>query len=368
MKRTLSTAFAVLATAVLALTACSTAPVKEEAEVSADLLGPKEVQDAMADLYEKAVADGETSVVAYGPGQAVYQPGYEAFHRRYPTIQITGEYITGAKLGTRLDQEFSSGQRVGAVQVAGAALTSVASKAERCEKWEPFDSSKMRYYMDQSVDPGGTYRAVIGYPFGIAYNTDILGDSPPKGWADLTDPKWSGKFVMEDPRMVNGMSQTMAQLMEAGVFDRTWLEGIYKNKPEIRASSSLTVQEVSNGLVAFDPFGAYVQYLPAISSGESLGFVFPTEGAARMEYHYACLLKDAPNPSAAKLFMNWLFTPEGQQVMSDAGVYGLHEAVKPPQGLPELDEVKDKLIPALPVDRTSELTQQTIGIAKEIFG
>ena len=40
------------------------------------------------------------------------------------------------------------------------------------------------------------------------------------------------------------------------------------------------------------------------------------------------ILKDAPHPNAAKLFTEWLFDVEAQQVLVDNGLYSAHPDVK----------------------------------------
>ena len=51
-------------------------------------------------------------------------------------------------------------------------------------------------------------------------------------------------------------------------------------------------------------------------------------------------MKDAPHPSAARLFVSYLFSLEGQQLMSDAGTRSLHPDVKEPEGRVPLKDLK----------------------------
>lgn len=368
--RKLMTAIVGVAAGALALAGCSsgTGSAPTETDLDPAALGSVEVQDEMARLYEQAVENGENLVVTYGPNEVIFAPAYEKFTQRYPEIRVQGEFIYGAELTARLDQEFGSGNHVGSMQIGGPALAAATVAAGRCEPWTPIDDAQMQYPMRDSIIGNNESQAVVGFPVGIVYNTENYADSHPTSWLQLSDPEWEDAIVLNDPRMVNGASQTLAQLLHGDYIDENWLEGLKANNPTLAANTGVSLQAVNSGEAAVDGIGFYVYYLEAIRSGEPLGYVFPTDDVAYMQYNYACRLAGGPHPNATELLMNWLFTPEGQAAVSDVGVYGLHEDAPAPQDLPLLAEVQDRLLDPAPIEDTNAVTADAIQRMKQLFG
>lgn len=366
LKQFTLTAATLLSVAVVAgCGGAGTASQSSDLEPAATALGSEENATQMDDLYTAAQESGETTVVTYGPGEQLYSTAYEVFMKRYPDVQVTGEYIYGAELSTRLDQEFSSGQRVGSIQTGGPAITNETSAAGRCAAYDPFTAADMEGEYPESED--GTYRSVVGYPQGIAYNTDITSeDQLPTRFLDITDPAYQGKFTLEAPNTTNGTTNSLAQLYAAEQIDEQWLTSLAGNSPEIRASGALSVQAVVTGEAEFEPFAQYVMYKQSIDDGLPVGFYFPLEGS-RVEFHDSCILQDAPSADATQLLYNWLFTPEGQQALTTAGVYGVRPGTPAPDNLPELSEAMADPIPSVPVPQAGEATRNLIGVTKTIF-
>ena len=52
------------------------------------------------------------------------------------------------------------------------------------------------------------------------------------------------------------------------------------------------------------------------------------------------IFKTAPHPNAAKVFSDWLFSLEAQQLLANRGLYSGHPDVKYPEGLKPLGEIK----------------------------
>lgn len=357
---------ATAALSMVTLSACgSPAGTPTDLGDAATALGSADVASQMDALYKAAQDGGETSVVIYGPGEQLYGAAYQTFMARYPDIQVTGEYIYGAELVTRLDQEYSSGQHVGSIQTGGPAITSATVAAGRCSTYAPFAAD----YMDGGypVAEDGTHRAVVGFPFGIAYNTEKVSESEiPQTFTDLSDPAYKGQFVLEDPTTVNGTANSMARMYAAGLVDESWLTDVAANEPMLRANSALTVQAVASGEASFDPFAQFVQYKQPIADGLPVGFYFPLDKSL-IEYHYSCVLEDAPNANATQLLYNWLFTPEGQTALSTTGVYGVRPGTPAPEGLPPFEDATADLAPSVPVMETNAATKAFIEVSKPIF-
>lgn len=366
MKKTYLPALA--AVSALLLTGCADLAQPEENTQGGDTdLGSQEVQDKLAELYEKAKTSGEKSLVTYGPAEETYGDAYKVFMKRYPEITIENEYIFGAELATRLDQEFASGKHVGNIQNGGPTVTYLTYNADRCQAYEPFAISDDDIGAEQ-VSPDKEIRALSLFPFGIAYNKDrIKEEDVPDSLAALTEDKWKGQLLINDPLRVNGFTNSLAAMIASGKFDASWAQGIADNEPKITSNSALAAQSIATGESSIDVLAQYTQYKDLIDDGLPVGFKFPTEDAARAEYHYSCILKDNPAPAATELLYNWLYTKEGQDALASTGVYGVRPDSAPAEGLPPFADVKDKLLPQVPVEDAAKATTDVINQTKQIF-
>ena len=58
--------------------------------------------------------------------------------------------------------------------------------------------------------------------------------------------------------------------------------------------------------------------IASAEKGNPIGIIYPKSGTILMTTPTG-LLKNAPHPNAGKLFMNWLLTPEAQQIIANSG-------------------------------------------------
>ncbi len=87
--------------------------------------------------------------------------------------------------------------------------------------------------------------------------------------------------------------------------------------------------------------GFVVDFLPIREklNGAPVAFVFPREGVSAVT-EPAAILSTAQNPEAAKAFIDFLLSPEGQQLAADQGYLPAHPDLTPPEGFPPRDEIR----------------------------
>lgn len=356
-------AVALAAVAMFALSSCSAQLEQSEPLSDADL-GDAATVAALDDLYEAAKANGEDSIVTYGPGEDRYKPAYAAFMRRYPDIQVLPEYTFGADLATRLNQEFGSGNHVGAMVNGGATITLLASGSDRCESYSPFTASDLDAAL---VGPNDTFHGFIRWIYGIAYNPDLVEpDDVPTSWRDLTDPRWSGRLALTDPTTVSDSSVTIAAMLYSGEYDEEWLRELAANQPAVLANSQLSIQAVASGQEDISTILSYNSMKRLQEKNLPIQFVAP-EGGARIESLYSCILKDNPAPNASKLLSNWMYTEEGQRALADTGGYSIFPDGPAPEGMLPTAEVLATALQEIPLSEYKEQTAATIELTKGIF-
>src|SRR5689334_16278282 len=123
----------------------------------------------------------------------------KAFEATYPGIAVRVERTGAERVFQRIGQEYAS--RIHAVDVVNssdAAHFIVWKREGILEPYLPEDVAK--YYPAEHKDPDGQFASFrVGLSV-IGYNTNLVkAEEAPKSFADLLDPKWSGKMVKAHP-------------------------------------------------------------------------------------------------------------------------------------------------------------------------
>ena len=163
-------------------------------------------------------------------------------------------------------------------------------------------------------------------PIGVLYNTDLVkSEETPKNLDDLLNPKWQGKIAIPDPSQHTSTAQFLWNLEK--LKGERWLDfvkALGKLKPRLIDSfapipSNLVRGEALLGIT-------YVQYV--VQQKGPLGYVpldkylsDPTDAA---------LSAKATNVNSAKLFIEYLGTPEAQKKIAETGEFVVAPGIYPP--------------------------------------
>jgi iron(III) transport system substrate-binding protein len=202
-------------------------------------------------------------------------------------------------------------------------------------------------------DKDGYYYGLRATVNSITYNTKLLSASEaPKTWKDLLDPKWKGKLVTAHP----GYSGVIATHVLALVHLHGWdyFKQLAQNRVMLTQSAADPSSVVASGerLIAVNG-GDYSAY-QLKKKGNPIEIVYPKEGVPLVVSPTAITVF-APHPNAAKLFTDFTFTREIQQVMADSeGLYTGHPDVKYPTDKPKLDDLKLLTVEAEELEKRNE--------------
>jgi iron(III) transport system substrate-binding protein len=173
----------------------------------------------------------------------------------------------------------------------------------------------------------------------IGYNTNMVkSEEAPKSFADLLDPKWVGKIVKAHP----GYSGTIMTATYQISRDLGWeyLEKLAKQRVLQVQSSADPPKKLALGERAIMADGNEYNLIQMKEKGEPVEIVYPAEGSPLI-VGPSGVMKDAPNPNAAKLLLSWMFSQEGQQLLVDhGGLRSAHALVKEKPDRKPLKEIK----------------------------
>ncbi len=186
-------------------------------------------------------------------------------------------------------------------------------------------------------DPDQHWIGVALSAFGIVFNRDVLASlniPEPRTFADLTDPRLSGRVALADPRQSGSIATSFDSILSNQGWDRGWriLREMSANTRYFTYSSTkppidVAAGEAAEGL-AIDFYGrgqAQSVMLPGQTPQTSrVGYVDPA-GSVYIDADPCSILRGGPHPDLAKRFIEFCLSDEGQ------ALWQFH-AVSTPQG------------------------------------
>ena len=259
------------------------------------------------------------------------------FEAAYPGIKVEVQRTGSQRILQRVMQELQAN-----IKAADVIHTSDAGHFVLLK-----EKKLLMKYTPAGVDgfPAG-FKDKDGYHYGlratvttIAYNTkSVSAAEAPKTWKDLLDPKWRGKLVTAHP----GYSGVIATHVLALVHLHGWdyFKELAQNKPMLVQSAVDPAGVVASGERPVAVNGGDYTFYQTKKKGNPVEIVYPKEGVPLVVSPTA-IASFAPHPNAAKLFTDFTFSREVQQVLADTeGLYTGHPEVKYPADKPKLSELK----------------------------
>ena len=290
-----------------------------------------------AELIEAAKTEGK--VIWY---TAVDLPVAEriakAFEAKYPGIAMRVERSGGERIYQRIGQEYASNiHAVDVINSSDAAHFIVWKRAGILAPYVPDDVAL--HYAPEHRDGDGLYASWRVWLSVIGYNIKLVSPAEaPTSFADLLDPKWTGKIVKAHPGYSGTIMTATFQMAREIGWD--YFEKLSRQKVMQVQSSADPPKKLALGERAIMADGNECNLIQLKVKGEPVEIVYPVEGTPLI-VGPSGVLKDAPNPNAARLLQSFMFSPECQQLLVDyGGLRSVHALVKDKPGRKPLAEIK----------------------------
>jgi len=140
-------------------------------------------------------------------------------------------------------------------------------------------------------------------------------EDAPKTWDDVLLPKWKGKMVVPDPRITN-LTYYLLLLVNHGDARKDFIQQLAQQDLRFVRDSSDAARALAQGETALIPNMTDSNVARFAMEGAPIKAVEVDKGTI-ISGGVINWVKDGPHPNAAKLFINWILSDEGQKVESE---------------------------------------------------
>lgn len=272
-------------------------------------------------IVEAAKKEGKI-VMASAPSELYRDALVTPFEKKYPEIKIEYSGMNGRDFWPRVIQEHKVGQFLWDINVIGISAIGFDEAKEYLEPVRPLLNPEL---MDDSKWIGGLellfmdeedeyFPAFLGYAqSSVAVNREFISAEEFSSPEQLLDPKYKGKIVIQDPRSGAGLGSLAVMLAEYG-------EDFIR---ELLTKQDIVVTKDNRQLVEWVVRGRYPigigldgTNLPIFQEkGIGLKVEELNKGPMKLSRGFSLtgMMKNAPHPNAARVYLNWLYSEEGQR-------------------------------------------------------
>jgi len=289
-------------------------------------------------LYEAAKKEKELTWYTAHYGSETAAAVCSGFEKKYPGIKCNYIRTTAQVAYQRLAQD----------QKAGLAVASVIGSTDASHFGRMKQDGWLLKYRPKSLgeliesavpynDPDDLFFITAAGLVVITYNTSVVKEAEaPKRWTDLLEPRWKGKVSIGHPGFSGYVGTWVVQMRKLYGWD--YFKKLELNKPRIGRSinDTVTMLNAKESWVAAGPSATTLQ---SRDKGNPLALVYPEDGALLM-ISPSGILKNAPAPNAGKLFVEYLFSKECNEIMVKLREESINKHVKVLPGAKSLATVK----------------------------
>ncbi|MCY1704904.1 ABC transporter substrate-binding protein [Pannonibacter sp. SL95] len=287
------------------------------------------------------------------------QQTVDAFKAKYPAVEVEWVRDGTTQVMAKLRAEIEAGAPKPDLLLIADTVTMESLKQEgRLMKHEGADVSA---YDPAIMDKDKTYFSTKLITTGIMYNTNA--PVKPTSYKDLLKAEVKDKLAMPSPLTSGAATIHMVAVTNNPDLGWAYYEKLAEQGANPQGGNGGVYKAIAGGEKLY---GFMVDYMPirGKAQGAPVEFVFPEEGVSAVTEPVA-ILSTAQNPTAAKAFVDFLISKDGQELASKQGYLPAHPGVTPPAGFPARDTIK-----LLPFDPAKALEGDAANKAKftEIFG
>ncbi|MBI4289345.1 MAG: extracellular solute-binding protein [Chloroflexi bacterium] len=296
------------------------APAPAAKPLAAPAAGP--VQTAEEVAWQKVISaarkEGKVTLYAWAFTGDIGTEISRIFKEKYG---VTVEIITGR--GNEQIERLKTEQRIGNVvaDVMESSILNVVNAKDIGVVVSPGDLPSLReknvWLMPPGLDAESTVFAYQAAPMVVWAHKNMKPEDAPQSWKDLLNPRWKGKLVMADPTVSSGPYLAFIPLLNARAIDEDYLRSLGNQDVFLEVGSTRDVaKKVGSGEYLLAMAISSSSAGPLVKEGLPLKPLDMIEGVGVSGLGVA-MVKQSSHPNAARLFLNWSLSAEGQAKLSE---------------------------------------------------
>jgi len=278
-----------------------------------------------------------------------------AFIKKYPDIKLDFQSAGAGKLMAKIAAERESGKIMADVLWTSEVPDFYQLKAQGLLL--PYIPSESKAILNPLPDYDGSFTAVRLGTLGIAYNTRLIKEAP-KTWADLQKPAFKGAYGIANPALSGTAYMSVAVLSKT--FGWAYFEGLRANGAKMGKGSGQVVDDTASGDLVASLAVDYIT-LDKVDKGATLALVYPPEMLVIPSP--IAIFRNSPNADAAKKFVDFVLSKEGQTMIANEGTLPVRADVKVPERF-KLPPVQDAMKRAMKIDYQQIMSEKEATIKK----
>lgn len=278
-----------------------------------------------------------------------------AFQKKHPDVKVDFQSAGAGKLMAKLAAERESGKILADVLWTSEVPDFYQLKDQ--DVLMKYTPTEMKSLINPLPDYDGSFTAVRLGTLGIAYNTRHIKEAP-KSWDDLKKPAFKGAFGIANPALSGTAYMSVAVISKT--FGWGYFEALRANGAKMGKGSGQVVDDTASGDLLGSLAVDYIT-LDKVDKGATLAMAFPPEMLVIPSP--IAIFKNSPNADAAKKFVDFVLSKEGQTIIAEEGTLSVRNDVKAPDRykLPTPEEAMKR---AMKIDYKAIMAEKEATIKK----
>lgn len=330
----------------------------EEAEEPAAVEEADEPSDDEPAGRDYAALSGPLAVATYGgPTESEWQESFgEPFQEEAPNVDFA---LAGVPNPSSLAFTQEGDEQFDLLLMTGTNVAQIMNADNQL--YTPIDPSSLEraeaVYEDLIItDDDGNWAAVPTFVtfYGIVTNTELVEPGTIQSWADLADPQFENRLLLNSPFFFATTDLPMFALANGG--SPTDLEPGLELLEEVLPNARGTIQnlaeaasQMASGEIAVSPF-YFSQYSQLVDGDAPVEFTIPEEGAF-LSPLYLMIVRDSDNAENALAFIDLVLRADRQEAAGEGASYvpvvrdaDLIDKLSERSGFSTTEELLDRLV------------------------
>ena len=271
-------------------------------------------------------ASGEKLVVYTSMKESMIGKLRDAFVAAHPEVDFDYYSAGAGKIMAKIAAERQSGSV--AVDILWTSEIPDFYQLKEQGFLEPYQSPEAAGIVSPVKDPEGFFTPARLGTLGLAYNTKAV-KTAPAAWSDAAGPAFAGSFGIANPAL-SGTAFVSVALLEK-TFGWEFFTKLKANGAKMGQGSGQVVDDTASGDLK-GCLGVDYIALDKIDKGATLALAYPPEMLVIPSP--VAIVKGTKNLAAARKFVDFLLSKDGQTVIAASGTLPIRDDVPLPAGSP----------------------------------